>query len=377
MVRGLPTINNQVETKDIRRPTRATTPAVTKAELCTPKPTRSDQTEEGSPPQAKAIIRDNLTLDETKVPEKEPYNPGLNKTTGVQGLNYTVDYWYTKDGSIILPLGLETRRAYHGDRALPDHLLQALQIQPMQAKEKDPLTKPYIGQEDLVSLFDDWTLAIHEAIPDMHEKKKVLCSKLQQVPELHPCLSNTAQYELSRKYSYIRLVHECRWRLTRDQNFAVKMYQTCKQRDHEGTMEYIDRTRKFRLRASGPYQGKWPCDTWEEYLKRVTSGLINGPLAAIIEEEKPQDTENLWGIINREENKVKRDQSPAKLEARYGSRLEDRYGDRKQKQFYTCKTRPLVKCFQCNQMGHVKKHCTLSVNISACQNRTGFREGSC
>ena len=50
----------------------ATTQAVTKAEQCMPEPTRSDQAKEGSPPQDKAIIRDSLTLDETKVPEKEP-----------------------------------------------------------------------------------------------------------------------------------------------------------------------------------------------------------------------------------------------------------------------------------------------------------------
>jgi hypothetical protein len=31
----------------------------------------------------------------------------------------------------------------------------------MQAKEKDPLITPYTGQEDLVSLLDDWALAEH------------------------------------------------------------------------------------------------------------------------------------------------------------------------------------------------------------------------
>ena len=164
--------------------------------------------------------------------------------------------------------------------------------------------------------------------------------------------------------------------MTRNRMVAMGIYQGCKQKDREETMEYIDRLRKYRLQASGPYQGKWPCDTWEEYLKKVTAGLINGPLAATIEREKPQDTENLWGLINREENKTKRDRGPVRLEDRYGSRLEDRYGDRKQKQFYTWKDRPLKQCFRCNQMGHVQVQCTWTVNKPPCQTRAVFREGS-
>jgi hypothetical protein len=129
------------------------------------------------------------------------------------------------------------------------------------------------------------------------------------------------------------------------------MYQACRQRDQEGTMEYIDRLREYRLRASGPYQGKWPCDTWEEYLTRVTSGLISGPLAAVIEKEKPQDTETLWRIVNRETMKVRRDQSQAKMEARYDSRLEDKYGDKTTKTILQLQGRVLGKMFPLSPEG--------------------------
>ena len=376
-VEDCPPLTIKLKPRTLEDQLEITTPAVTKAELCTLEASRSDQDKEGSSLQDQTRVRNNLTLGETKIPGEGLYNPGLNKVTGVQGLNYTVDWWYTKDGSAIWPLGRETNRVYQGERALPDHILRALQIQQIQAKEKELSITPYTGQEDLLSLFDDWTLAIHEAIPDIHEKKKILCSQLQQIPELHPCLTNVAQYELSRSFSYIRLVHECRWRLIRDHWFSLGLYQACRQGQQERAMDYIDRLREYRLRASGPYQGKWPCDTWEEYLTRVTSGLRSGPLAAVIEKEKPQDTETLWRIVNRETMKVRRDQSQAKMEARYGSRLEDKYGDRQQKQSCNHKTGPLVRCFQCHQMGHVKKHCSLTVNISACQNRKGFREGSC
>ena len=66
----------------------------------------------------------------------------MNKTTGVQGLNYTIDNWYTREGATILPLGLEGRRTYQGEWALPEHLLQALQVQPVHTEERDPLTRP-------------------------------------------------------------------------------------------------------------------------------------------------------------------------------------------------------------------------------------------
>ena len=79
------------------------TQAVTEAEQTMPKSTGTDQAKEGSLPQNKAVMLDSLNLDEARVLEDGPYNPGLNKTTGVQGLNYTVDNWYTKEGATILP----------------------------------------------------------------------------------------------------------------------------------------------------------------------------------------------------------------------------------------------------------------------------------
>ena len=140
-------------------------------------------------------------------------------------------------------------------------------------------------------------------------------------------------------------------------------------------MDYIDRLREYRLKASGPYQGKWPCDTWEEYLARVTSGLRSGQLAVVIETEKPQDTETLWKIVNREEMKTRRDQSQVQLKTRYDSRLEDKFGTRQQKQSCDNKAEPWVKCFLCHQRGHMKKQCR--VNVSTCQHKQGFRKGSC
>ena len=364
-VEDYPPLTIKLKPRTCRDQLEIATPAVTKPKLCTLEGSRSDQDKD------QATARNHLNLGETKMPEGGLYNPGWNKITGVQGLNYTVDWWYTNDGSAIWPLGREPSSVYQGERALPDHILRALQIQKIGAKEKEPSITPYTGQEDLLSLFDDWILAIHEAIPYVHAKKKVLCSQLQQIPELHPCLTNVAQYELSRTFSYIRLVHECRWRLIRDHWFTLGRYQTCRQGEQERAMDYIDRLREYRLKASGPYQGKWPCDTWEEYLARVTSGLRSGQLAVVIETEKPQDTETLWRIVNREEMKTRRDQSQVQLK----TRLEDKFGTRQQKQSCDNKAESWGKCFLCHQRGHMKKQCSL--NVSTCQHKQGFRKGSC
>ena len=77
--------------------------------------------------------------------------------------------------------------------------------------------------------------------------------------------------------------------------------------------------------------------------------------------------------FNRETIKVSRDQRRAEMGARYGSRLEDKYGDRQTTQPFNYLT--LVKCFQCHQMGHIKKQCKLTV--TAYQQKKGFQEGSC
>ena len=138
-------------------------------------------------------------------------------------------------------------------------------------------------------------------------------------------------------------------------------------------MDYIDRLREYRLRASGPYQGKWPCDTWEEYLTRVTSGLRSGPLAAVIEKEKPQDTETLWKIVNREEMKVRRDQSQVQMKTRYDNRLEDKFGTRIQRDHRERQCRLNVSTRI--QRDHRERQCRL--NVSTCQHKQGFREGGC
>ena len=160
----------------------------------------------------------------------------------------------------------------------------------------------------------------------------------------------------------------------------METYLNCKQKNQEETTEYKDRLRRYRYR---PYQGQWPCDTWEEYLQKVTAGLIDGQLAAKIEREKPQNTENLWGLINREETKQNRAERSQGIRTagtgidRGQARLEDRYGNRTQIQPYTWRDSSLRRCSQCNQKGHIKVQCTWIAGANApYRARAVFQEGS-
>ena len=54
-------------------------------------------------------------------------------------------------------------------------------------------------------------------------------------------------------HSYIRLVYECRARLVRIQKQAMDRYLTDRQKGSEEATEYIERLRRYRLEASGPY----------------------------------------------------------------------------------------------------------------------------
>ena len=196
-------------------------------------------------------------------------------------------------------------------------------------------------------------------------------------------LADVERYKAEKAHSYIRLVYECRARLVKAQKRTMDTYLNCRQRSQEETTEYIDRLRGYRLKASGPYQEQWPCDTWEEYLQKVTTGLIDGQLAATIEREKPQNTENLWGLINREETKQNRaERSQGIRIAGTGrdsgqARLEDRYENRTQIQPYIWRDSALRRCFRCNQKGHMIMHCTWIAGADAPRReRAVFQEGS-
>ena len=137
-MRNHPHLTIQVKPRTLGDKLEGATQTGTEAEQTMPQSTRTDQTREDSIPQEGAVTPDSPYLGETGRPEDGPYNPGLNKTTGVQGLNYTIENWYTKEGATILPLGLESRRVYQGEGALPEHMLQVLQIQPVHTEGKKP-----------------------------------------------------------------------------------------------------------------------------------------------------------------------------------------------------------------------------------------------
>ena len=82
------------------------------------------------------------------------YNPGLNRTTGKQGLNTTTDYWTTDTGATILPLGNEIPEVYQGPNALTESLLKRLQVQTVQHRVENYKRLPYKEGDDMITTFD-------------------------------------------------------------------------------------------------------------------------------------------------------------------------------------------------------------------------------
>ena len=158
---------------------------------------------------------------------------GLSRTTGIQGLNYSTVNWKSRTGATILPLGKEAEEIYEGDDALPHYLLQKLQIQPPPARVEEYKRKPYTGREDMVDLFDNWAVMIHRAVSEMLAKKDALWTEIRNAPEIHMHMPEVKQYLYDDAYSYIRLVYECRRKLTETKGKAMTRYLTCRQHKDE------------------------------------------------------------------------------------------------------------------------------------------------
>ena len=214
-------------------------------------------------------------------------------------------------------------------------------------------------------------------------KIRSLWYKIRRTPEMYNYLTDAERYKTDKAHSYIRLVYECRARLVKAQKRTMDTYLNCRQRSQEKTTEYIDRLRGYRLKASGPYQEQWPCDTWEEHLQKVTTGLMDGQIAAAVERERPKNTENLWGIINREKTKRNRPERSQGFHVAWTgrkisqTRLEDMYGNRTQIQQHIWRDSARTRCYRCNQEGHRIIHCTWIAGADAPRReRAVFQEGS-
>ena len=108
------------------------------------------------------------------------------------------------------------------------------------------------------------------------------------------------------KYSFIRLVFECRKRLVRHsrEEDIDQQYQDCHQRYGEKAIEYIGRLHYLRERAVG-----WTAwgdkigyhNTWENHLEMAKVGLRDSRLAREITEQQPGTAQQLYDLIRRTE----------------------------------------------------------------------------
>ena len=251
-----------------------------------------------------------------KIPEinANPYNqpgnkipsPELNITTGEQELNTTRSTWVTKAGVTILPLGGEKREIYFGSEALPTGLLRELQVQNQGRRIEKYELVHYDQRKNVLTTFDSWVETIHQAIPFDLARKDALWLQIQSTPAILAELITMGEYMYNDKYSFIRLVFECRKRLVRHsrEEDIDQQYQDCHQRYGEKAIEYIGRLHYLRERAVG-----WTAwgdkigyhNTWENHLEMAKVGLRDSRLAREITEQQPGTAQQLYDLIRRAE----------------------------------------------------------------------------
>ena len=251
-----------------------------------------------------------------KTPEinANPYNqpgdkipsPELNITTGEQELNTTRSTWVTKAGVTILPLGEEKREIYFGSEALPTKLLGKLQVQNQGRRIEKYELVHYDQRKNVLTTFDSWVETIHQAIPFDLARKDTLWLQIQSTPAILAELITMGEYMYNDKYSFIRLVFECRKRLVRHsrEEDIDQQYQDCHQRYGEKAIEYIDRLRYLRERAVGctAWGDKIGYhNTWENHLEMAKVGLRDSRLAREITEQQPGTAQQLYDLIRRTE----------------------------------------------------------------------------
>ena len=241
----------------------------------------------------------------------QPYNPGLNRTTGRQGLNLTTELWTTDTGATILPLGNEISEVYQGSNALTESLLTRLQVQPVQHRVENYKRLPYKEGDNMLTTFDMWAIAVHRSFPDNLAKKDALWTEINSCTEMLNLMPEAEEYWANADYSFIRLVYECRSRLSQDarkEDIAQK-YLVAKQKPEEKAIEYIKRLQCMRERAFGyqSHNGKRLYENaWINHLEVAMNGFLNKQVALAVSNVYPETTDQLADVVRKTEASLTR-----------------------------------------------------------------------
>ena len=241
----------------------------------------------------------------------QPYNPGLNKTTGRQGLNLTRELWTTDTGATILPLGNEIPEVYQGSNALSESLLTRLQVQPVQHRVENYKRLPYKEGDNMLTTFDMWAIAVHRSFPDNLAKKDALWTEISGCAEMLNLIPEAEEYWSNADYSFIRLVYECRSRLSQDarkEDIAQK-YLVAKQKPEEKAIEYVKRLHCMRERAFGyqSHTGKRLYENaWINHLEVAMNGFLNKQVALAVSNVYPETADQLAEVVRKTEQSLTR-----------------------------------------------------------------------
>ena len=241
----------------------------------------------------------------------QAYNPGLDRATGKQGLNTTTETWTTDAGATILPLGNEISEVYQGSNALTESLLKRLQVQTVQHRVENYKRLPYKEGDDMITTFDMWAIAVHRSFPDNLAKKDALWTEINSCTEMLNLMPEAGEYWTSADFSFIRLVYECRSRLTQDarkEDIAQK-YLVAKQKPDEKAIEFTKRLQCMRDKAFG-YQGqngkRLYENAWINHLEVAMNGFLNKQVALAVSNVYPETTNQLADVVRKTEASLTR-----------------------------------------------------------------------
>ena len=74
---------------------------------------------------------------------------------------------------------------------------------------------PYNKEDDMVDIFEEWAVTVHRCQPNVQAKRDVLWNFIRRHREIAIQLLECDIYSKENEHSYIRMVYECRKRLSR------------------------------------------------------------------------------------------------------------------------------------------------------------------
>ena len=304
-------------------------------------------------------------------------------------LNITSELWQHpfEKNLYLLPLGKEIPEIYQGPDKLPKYMLLTLQEYWSKKDEAVPLIT-YKEGGDMIRWADMVMLTIARAIQDIPTKKQKLWLHIAQNTKVLDALPDIERYVRNPKISFIRLCYEVRKGLSQDSTRADLQdeYGQARQKVSETPVIFIDRVNRLRQMAYGTGTDDLEEPTyensWHQHYEVCTRGLINKQLMSEVHRSNPTTQSGLREAVKAADmwlrRSVKQGLVPGQVDPRAltgltpstGIAVMRSPGSDSSKQCNHCKKpghtedtcwflhRNLIKCFNCNKVGHMRKQCT-------------------